>query len=144
MSAPAVLANAAELRPVPLDRHSSENGVVSVAEFGRHVPFVVKRAFFVTGVAAGSVRGRHAHKTCNQFLICTAGSVEILIDDGRERRAVMLASLEHGLHVPPGIWCAQKYVTAGSVLAVLCDAPYIEEEYVRDHEDFLRWRKEAS
>ena len=111
-------------------------GVITVAEAQRQVPFVIERLFVVSGVAAGTSRGGHAHKAQTQFLICVAGSVELRLDDGNQSRSIMLDSPHQGLLIPPLIWSTQAYQEPDSVLVVLCDAPYDEADYLRDYAGF--------
>jgi acetyltransferase-like isoleucine patch superfamily enzyme len=113
-------------------------GQLAVAEKGRHLPFVPCRAFFVFGVPSREVRGEHAHRTLEQFLICVNGECSVLVDDGRRREEILLQGPRTGVYVPPLVWAVQYRFSADAVLAVLASAPYDEADYVRDYEEFLR------
>lgn len=103
---------------------------------GEGVPFEPRRWFLVYGVPSREVRGEHAHRQCHQFLICVSGSVKIVVDDGRDRAEVLLASPSDGLYVPPMVWATQFGYTPESVLLVLASDPYDPEDYIREYERF--------
>lgn len=99
-------------------------------------PFTVNRIFYVYGVRAGDTRGYHAHKTCEQFLICLNGSVNVVCDDGYERKVYTLDSKLKGLHIPPMVWAEQFYHSPDTILVVLASKHYDEDDYIRDYEKF--------
>jgi dTDP-4-dehydrorhamnose 3,5-epimerase-like enzyme len=131
-------ADVVELQTLP--EHDS---LLAVATCGTQIPFPVRRAFLVRADADGVKRGEHAHRRLHQFLICVAGEVEVLVDNGSEKQRHLLNSMERGLHVPPFVWAEQFYRRKGTVLLVLCDAPYDESDYVRDYGDFIRMRRDG-
>ena len=131
-----------DVRCVDLPRHARADGEVVVAEATAQVPFAIARLFTVRA-PLGAERGQHAHRQCTQFMICVRGAVEIICDDGAERRAVTLNRGNLALHVPPGIWNKIIFRKDDSVLAVLCDRPYEEEDYIRDYGAFLSFRQGA-
>jgi hypothetical protein len=103
------------------------------------VPFAITRVFVVKA-ASGDVRGEHAHKACTQFLTCPYGSVEVLCNDGRDAATFVLDRPDVGLLVPASIWATQTYRVHNSVLTVLCDQPYDPDDYIRDFNDYKRYR----
>ena len=121
---------------VDLPTFGDERGKLTFAEQLRHVPFEVRRAFWIHGVPEGAERGAHAHKACHQFLVCLAGSVEVELQDGTGVRAVRLDRASVGLHIPPMIWASQSF-GADSVLLVFASDPYDEADYHRDHAIWL-------
>lgn len=116
------------------------NGNLGFIEGGRDLPFQIARAFFVYGVHAGDIRGHHAHKRCNQFLICVHGRVDVTCDDGTKRRTFVLDSPLKGLHIPPSIWAEQSYASSETMLMVLADRLFEESDYLRDRASFLAYR----
>lgn len=104
------------------------------------IPFAVKRLFYIYDIPGGVDRGAHAHKECHQFLIAASGSFEIEMDDGEVKRTVMLNRPYFGLHIPPGIWAAEKGFSSGAVCLVLTSENFSEEDYIRDYRDFLSFR----
>jgi acetyltransferase-like isoleucine patch superfamily enzyme len=111
-------------------------GRLVAAEFAA-LPFEPRRLFTVYDVPSESVRGAHAHRVCAQFLVCLAGSVDCLVDDGRAREEIRLDTPEVGLHIPPMIWGTQWKYTRDAVLLVLASHPYDAADYIRDYEEFL-------
>jgi len=104
------------------------------------IPFAVKRLFYIYDIPGGEDRGAHAHKKCHQFLIAASGSFEIEMDDGAVKRTVMLNRPYNGLHIPPGIWAAEKGFSSGAVCLVLTSENFSEEDYIRDYGEFLSFR----
>ena len=113
-------------------------GDLTVGEFGRGFPFQPKRYFIVFGVSAGSQRGEHAHKACHQFLICAQGSCTAVVDDGANRREVILDSPSVGLYMPPMIWGTQHSYGSDAALLVFASDYYDPNDYIRDYGAFQR------
>jgi hypothetical protein len=128
-----------QLETVELPQHVNGRGVLVVAEGERQVPFAIARVFSVNA-EQGTERGRHAHKRCAQFLIAVSGTIDVHCDDGSVRRTFKLASGNVGLLVPPFIWISEHFRVPGSVLLVLCDRLYEEDDYIRDYDAFLAAR----
>ena len=127
------------VRGVTLHRLTSAQdlrGSLMAAEFAG-LPFPPRRIFTVYDVPSESVRGAHAHRACSQFLICLAGGLSCLVDDGSAREEVRLASPDVGLHIPPMIWGTQWRYSRDAVLLVLASHPYDAADYIRDYEEFL-------
>ena len=106
------------------------------------VPFVPARFFTVYKVPGKDVRGENAHLACQQFLVCVAGSLSVLVDDGAAREEVVLDSPSAGLYVPPMVWSVQYRFSEDAVLLVFASHAYDAADYVRDYEQFLRLRAE--
>ena len=102
----------------------------------REIPFAVKRIFYIYDIPGGEDRGAHAHKECHQFLIAASGSFEIEMDDGFVIRTVMLNRPYFGLHIPPGIWAAEKGFSSGAICLVLDSHKYDHNDYIRDYNVF--------
>lgn len=99
-----------------------------------------ERVFTVTA-NKGIVRGRHAHKECTQILSCVSGGIDLIVDDGAVKEIIQLTTNSDAILIPPGIWVEQKYNQDKSVLLVLCDKPFDEDDYLRDYEEFLQWKR---
>lgn len=106
-----------------------------------NVPFDIKRVFYSYDIPGGEARGAHAHKECHQFLIAASGAYEVLLDDGVNKRTVLLNRPFYGLHIPPGIWASEQAFSSGSICLVLASHGYIEEDYIRNYEDYLKYIK---
>jgi UDP-2-acetamido-3-amino-2,3-dideoxy-glucuronate N-acetyltransferase len=101
------------------------------------LPFTPKRTFLVYGVPTTDVRGEHAHRSCEQFLVCVHGSVACLIDDGVRRREITLDSPDVGLYVPAMLWGTQYNYSADAVLLVAASLEYDPDDYIREYSKFL-------
>lgn len=122
---------------VELPDISGARGSLVVAELGAHLPFVVQRVFVISAVPEGKPRGIHAHRECQQFLICVSGSVKAMVDDGDRRSVVTLDRSSLGLYMPELTWGTQYDYSPDAVLLVLASLPYDAEDYVHDYNEFL-------
>lgn len=113
-------------------------GSLSVGEIGQHIPFPVQRYFLVFDVPSAETRGEHAHHECHQFLICVAGKVAVVADDGKIRQEVVLDKPNLGIHLPPMTWGIQYKYSADAVLLVLASHHYSSADYIRNYDDFLK------
>jgi len=117
-------------------------GSLSVGEIGQQFPFEVLRYFLVFDVPSAETRGEHAHFVCHQFLVCVAGKVSVVADDGENRQEFMLDRPNLGLHLPPMTWAVQYKYSADAVLLVLASHHYSSEDYIRNYDEFLRIREQ--
>lgn len=101
------------------------------------VPFAIARAFIVSNVPAGEPRGVHAHRQCEQFLVCLQGSVSALAETGSSRETFELSTPQHGLYLPPYTWGTQSNHSTDAILLVLASEPYDPNDYIHDHDEFL-------
>lgn len=105
------------------------------------LPFVPQRYFVVFGVPSREVRGEHAHRRLEQLLVCLAGSLRCVVDDGRRRQEVLLDSPELALYLPPMIWGIQYHYSPDAHLLVLASDAYDPDDYLRDYDEFLAERQ---
>lgn len=113
-------------------------GSISFGEFGQELPFAPKRFFFVYDVPSQEVRGEHAHKNLEEFLVCVKGTCSVMLDDGSVRDEIVLDSPTRGLFVPAHLWRVHYKYSADAVLLVLASEQYDASDYVRDYSDFLK------
>jgi hypothetical protein len=126
---------------VNLQRVDTGKGFISVVDNAcGHLPFEVKRIFYIYDIPGGKSRGAHAHKQCHQFIVACSGAFEVLLDDGSEQRLVKLDRPHMGLHVPPGIWASEMNFTSGSICLILTSHEFIEDDYIRNYAGFMDWR----
>ena len=111
-------------------------GALSFGEIGQHLPFTPKRYFLIFDVPSQEVRGEHAHRDLQQFLVCIRGSCTVLLDDGDIRDEFVLDSPRIGLLVPPMVWSVQYKYSADAMLLVLASDIYKAEDYIRDYDLF--------
>ena len=135
------LSNLEDVTIIALQSVSDNHGCLVIAEDGRHIRFPMKRFFSASGVSPTTFRGDHAHRELNQLLVCLSGSIDVTCDDGDNKKVFRLDNPALALHVPSGIWSKQVYQDERSVLLVVCDALYDEDDYLRDYDQFLAFRK---
>lgn len=117
---------------------SDMRGALTPIEFEKDLPFIPKRQFMVYGVKSNKVRGEHAHRECHQFLVALHGQLNVIVDDGTNRKEICLDSPQKGLYMPPFIWGIQYKFSSDAVLAVYASHSYNNEEYIRNYEIFKK------
>lgn len=121
---------------VELPKISDPRGNLSFIEGGRHIPFDIKRVYYLYDVPGGSDRGSHAHKNLHQFIIAMSGSFDVVLDDGKQKQRFHLNRSHYGLYVCPMMWRDLDNFSSGSVCMVLASEFYDEADYIRDYEQF--------
>ena len=123
---------------IDLPKISDPRGNLTFVEGGRHIPFEIKRVYYLYDVPGGATRAGHAHKTLHQVLIAISGSFDVLLDDGTEQKRYHLNRSYFGLYIYPLTWREIDNFSSGAVcLAVVSDF-YNETDYYRDYSEFLR------
>lgn len=120
------------------DFEISDTGVISIRE-NSDIPFEIKRVFYSYNIPDRKTRGAHAHKACHQLLIAASGNYEIVLDDGKAKRTVLLKDLSCGLHIPPGIWASEQEFSHDAICLVFASHAYDESDYIRNYEEFLEY-----
>lgn len=111
-------------------------GGLTPLEFGKELPFKPERIFMVYDVSSNHVRGEHAHKVCEQFLVAAHGSVHVILDDGTKRVEIALDNRSVGLYIAPMTWGIQYKFSIDCVLAVMASHAYSADDYIRDYESY--------
>ena len=122
-----------------LNKFHDPEGNLTVVSENVHVPFNINRVFYSYDIPGGEDRGAHAHKECHQFIIAASGSFEVVLDDGTNKRTVILNRPFWGLHVPPGVWASEQGFSSGSICLVLASHGYSEEDYVRNYDEYINY-----
>lgn len=125
---------------IEMDKHHHESGNITVVENGKTVPFDVRRAYYLYDVPGGEVRGGHGHKELFQLIVAASGSFNVILDDGCVKRTFTLNRPYQGLFIVPGIWRELDNFSSGSVCLVLASLPYDETDYIREYDEFLKFR----
>jgi hypothetical protein len=121
---------------ITLSKISKRSGNITIVSNNQELPFEVKRVFYLYDIPGGESRGGHAHFECHQFLVAASGAFEVLLDDGKIQRQVMLNRPDIGLHIPPMIWASEINFSSGSICLVLASHMYDERDYVRQYTSF--------
>ena len=131
-------------RMIELPRITDPRGNLTFVEGGRHIPFEIRRVYYLYDVPGGAERGGHCHKELEQVLIAMSGSFDVLLDDGRERARHHLNRSYYGLYIAPMVWRELDNFSSGSVCLALASAPYDEADYYRDYQTFLQSLRRAA
>lgn len=127
----------ADCRIIELPKIQDPRGNLTFIEGGKHIPFEMRRVFYLYDVPGGSDRAGHALKSCEQFLIAMSGSFDVVLYDGKNNQRFHLNRSYYGLYIPPLIWREIDNFSSGSVCLALASEPYDESGYYREYRDFL-------
>lgn len=127
------------VREYEIPKVSDPRGNLSFIEEGRHVPFPVRRIFYIYDIPSGSTRGGHAHREQQQLVMCVSGAFELRLTDGDREITIPMNRPNKGIYVPPGVWLTMHDFTTASLCLVLCSGEYEESDYIRDLDEYLRF-----
>jgi hypothetical protein len=122
---------------LPLRKIHNRAGNITIVEGKKNVPFDVKRIYYLYDIPGGEGRGGHAHKELYQLIIAASGAFNVLLDDGENKKIVMLNRPDYGLMVVPGIWRELFEFSSGAICLVLASQKYDENDYIRDYDSYL-------
>lgn len=128
-----------DVRLIELPKYLDMRGNLSFVEENRHIPFAVKRTYWLYDVPGGESRGGHAYKENSEFIIALSGSFDVILDDGTEKKTYSLNRSYYGLYVPKGLWREMSNFSTNSVALVLASVKYSPEDYISDYESFKRF-----
>ena len=126
---------------IELPVNHREKGNLTVIENGKHIPFDVHRIYYLYDVSAGQSRGGHAHKELRQLIVAASGSFNVVLSDGNNKRIITLNRPFVGLLIVPGIWRELDNFSSGSVCLVLASNEFNESDYIREYNDYLKWKE---
>lgn len=118
--------------------HGDARGQLVALEMMEDIPFQIKRVYYIYNTLPGVHRGAHAHRSLEQILICVHGSCKVILDDGCERREVLLDKPTEGLYISSDIWREMYDFSEDAVLLVLASEHYDETDYIRNYQQFLK------
>lgn len=122
---------------IDLPKISEPRGNLTFIEGGHHIPFEIKRVYYLYDVPGGAERGAHGHRSLQQFIVAMSGSFDVVLDDGFDKKTIHMNRSYYGLYVAPMMWRDITNVSSGAVLMVLASEFYAESDYFRDYSQFL-------
>lgn len=132
-----------ECKLIELPKISDPRGNLTFIEGGKHIPFEIKRIYYLYDVPGGAHRAGHAHKILHQVLVALSGSFDITVDNGFSRTKFHLNRSYQGLYIPAMVWRDIDNFSSGAVCLALASTVYDESEYYREYKTFLRDVQEA-
>jgi uncharacterized RmlC-like cupin family protein len=123
---------------IQLPKILDPRGNLSFVEGASHIPFEIKRTYWIYDVPGGEERGGHSYKTNHELIIALSGSFDVLLDDGSEKKVFSLNRSYYGLYVPAGIWRGMNNFSTNSFALILASTDYMEDDYIRDYELFKK------
>lgn len=133
-----------ECKIIELPKIMDPRGNLTVAEQMKNVPFDIKRVYWTYDVPGGESRGGHAHKNLYQLVVAMSGSFNVTLDNGTERKTVLLNHPWQGLIIEPGTWRTLDDFSSGAVCMVLASELYDEEDYIYEYDEFIEYVKNQS
>jgi dTDP-4-dehydrorhamnose 3,5-epimerase-like enzyme len=127
-----------QCKTIELPVATDPQGDLAFAEGEKHIPFPIARVFYVYDIPAEAARGGHAHLALEQVVFCLSGRIEMVVDDGAQRRTHVLDDPRKGLYLPPMVWHDIGGFSPNTVYLAFASAPFDESDYIRDYDEFLR------
>ncbi|MGA2331883.1 MAG: FdtA/QdtA family cupin domain-containing protein [Syntrophales bacterium] len=131
-----------ECKIINLPKITDPRGNLTFIENEKHIPFQIKRVYYLYDVPGGESRAGHTHKNLHQFLIAASGSFDVIVYDGKDNKRFHLNRSYYGLYVPPLIWREIDNFSSGSVCLTLASEFYDEKDYLRDYDSFIKYLAE--
>lgn len=130
-------------RIINLPKFLDARGNLSFIEQENHIPFIIKRTYWLYDVPGGESRGGHAYKENDEFIVALSGSFDIVLDDGIEKKVYTLNRSYYGLYVPSGFWREMVNFSTNSLAMVLSSTNYTADDYIRNYEEYLKLKKDG-
>lgn len=131
-----------DVRIIELPKFLDARGNLSFAEQNNHVPFAIKRTYWIYDVPGGEARGGHAYMNNQEFIIALSGAFDVVVDDGKNKKAFSLNRSYFGLYVPAGLWRTMENFSTNSFALEFGSVHYDKEDYIRDYDQFLKLKQD--
>ncbi len=132
-----------EPRIIQLPKFLDTRGNLSFVEQANHIPFEIKRTYWLYDVPGGENRGGHAYKENQEFIIALSGSFDVVLDDGNHKTTFTLNRSYYGLYVPKGLWREMENFSTNSLAMILSSTNYDANDYIRDYDVFLKMKNDG-
>lgn len=134
------MADISDVKIIELPKIADPRGSLSFAEQNNHIPFEIKRTYWIYDVPGGESRGGHAYKTTNEFIIAISGSFDVTVNDGKQKKTFTLNRSYYGLYIPKGLWRQMDNFSTNSLALEFADTKYDSNDYVVNYEEYLKMR----
>lgn len=125
---------------IELPKILDDRGNLTFVESEKHIPFKIKRTYWIYDVPGGEKRGGHAFKEQQELIVALSGSFDVIVDDGKEKKTFSLNRSYYGLYIPTGLWRQMENFSTNALAMVLSSTPFSESDYIREYSDFLKYK----
>lgn len=132
-----------DVKLIMLPKISDPRGNLSFVEQNNHIPFEIKRTYWIYDVPGGEERGGHAFKENKEFIIALSGAFDVVIDDGVNKKTFLLNRSYYGLYIPNGLWRTMENFSTNSFALEFGSVSYSPEDYVREYNEFIKLKKDG-
>ena len=133
----------ADCKIVELPKFLDVRGNLSFAEQNNHIPFEIKRTYWIYDVPGGEARGGHAFRENQEFVIALSGAFDVVVDDGQNKKTFTLNRSYYGLYIPKGLWRTMENFSTNSLALEFGSIHYDEQDYIREYDNFLKLKKDG-
>lgn len=135
------MCNCAKL--IYLPKYLDTRGNLSFAEQYNHIPFEIKRTYWLYDVPGGESRGGHVYKDTEEFVIALSGSFDVIVDDGKEKKTFHMNRSYYGLYIPKGMWREMNNFSTNSLALEFASTKYDSADYIRDYNEFIKLKEDG-
>ena len=132
-----------KLRIIDLPKFLDVRGNLSFVEQNNHIPFEIKRTYWVYDVPGGEARGGHAYISNEEFIVALSGSFDVVVDNGNEKKVFQMNRSYYGLYIPKGMWREINNFSSNSFALEFGSVEYNEDDYIRDYDTFLKMKRDG-
>ena len=132
-----------DIKIIELPRFNDPRGNLSFAEQNNHIPFEIKRTYWIYDVPGGEKRGGHAYINTDEFIIAISGGFDVTVDDGNEKKSFTLNRSYYGLYIPRGLWRQMENFSTNSLALEFASTPYSKNEYIRNYHEFIKLKHDG-
>lgn len=125
-----------DVKIVELPKFLDARGNLSFVEQNNHIPFEIKRTYWIYDVPGGESRGGHAYKKNQEFIVALSGAFDVIVDDGINQKKFTLNRSYYGLYIPAGLWREMENFSTNSLALEFGSEHYNKEDYIRNYEQF--------
>lgn len=133
-----------DVRIVELPKFADPRGNLSFVEQLNHIPFEIKRTYWIYDVPGGENRGGHAFRKNEEFIVALSGAFDVIVDDGMRKKKYTLSRSYYGLYVPAGLWREMENFSTNSLALEFGSIHYDEHDYIRDYDEYIKLKKDGS
>lgn len=131
-----------DVRIIQLPKFLDARGNLSFAEQNNHIPFEIKRTYWIYDVPGGEDRGGHAFRQNQEVIIALSGAFDVVVDDGKEKKTFRLDRSYYGLYIPKGLWRTMENFSTNAFALEFGSVAYSEDDYIREYDEFLRLKQD--